>query len=228
MKLKKLMALALSGVLAVSMFAGCAKADVKPEPTPNPDPTPSTSSYAEMLVDGMTKQSQNLVTPVADADLDAALADAVDVYFNDLQAAISGSNFWVDMNSNGNRGFDVRYTDLGRAVARAMGHANDEIGDLDDTLTGEGKTNIAVETYAFNGSMSDEVILEKLGMKVDQSIRNLPTSSELSFDDLYTEFVYDYDYEVSASIETVTGKYMGVDVSVKYVSIAVVQTATEA
>ena len=228
MKLKKLMALALSGVLAVSMFAGCADTNVKPEPTPNPDPTPSTSSYAEMLVDGMTKKSQNLVTPVADADLDAALADAVAVYFNDWEAATSGSNFWVQMNSNKDGVFDVRDTDLGRAVARAMDHANDEIGDLDRTLTGEGKTNIAVETYAFNGSMSDELILEKLGMKVDQSIRNLPTSSQMSGKDDYTKFVYDYDYEVSASIETVTGKYMGVDVSVKYVSIAVVQTATEA
>ena len=48
MKLKKIASLALAGVMALTMLAGCANADVKPEPTPDPD-EPSTTNYAALL-----------------------------------------------------------------------------------------------------------------------------------------------------------------------------------
>ena len=228
MKLKKIASLMLAGVMAVSMLAGCSGNTIDDTQKPEePDVTPSTSADAEILVAAMTKESQNRVTAVANKDLDDALQAAVDKYFNDAFAANAGRVFDIAMTGKNGHG-DMRYTDLGKAVAVSMGHANDEIGDLENKLTGEGKTAVAVETYAFNASVSDDEILEQVGRKIDQSVRNLPSSSDVKVTDPYTHVTYDYDYEVSTSIVTATGKYMGIDLGVKFVSVAVVQTATEA
>ena len=59
--------------------------------------------------------------------------------------------------------------------------------------------------------------------KMDESIRNLDgrtTKWTPAYED-YTEVTTNHDYEVSTSIVTATGSYMGVDVSVKFVSVAV-------
>ena len=58
---------------------------------------------------------------------------------------------------------------------------------------------------------------------MDESIRNLDgrTSKWTPDHDDYTEVTTNRDYEVSTSIVTATGSYMGVDVSVKFVSVAV-------
>ena len=56
MKLKKIASLALAGVMAVSMLAGCQNTSVNPEPTPNPDPTPATG-YSAKLGDEIDKLS---------------------------------------------------------------------------------------------------------------------------------------------------------------------------
>ena len=56
MKLKKIASLALAGVMALTMLAGCAKADVKPEPTPDPD-EPSTTNYAALLQEDLEDEN---------------------------------------------------------------------------------------------------------------------------------------------------------------------------
>ena len=75
MKLKKLMALALSGVLAVSMFAGCAKGNVKPEPTPDPE-EPTATGYSVTLGDKVDVE-KDYITYQDNADDAAALQDAL-------------------------------------------------------------------------------------------------------------------------------------------------------
>ena len=82
MKLKKIASVALAGVMAVSMLAGCQNTSVDPEPTPNPDPTPSTG-YSSMLEDKMSVQVTNKTVFQDDADLNAALDYAVGNIGND-------------------------------------------------------------------------------------------------------------------------------------------------
>ena len=100
-----------------------------------------------------------------------------------------------------------------------MGYAEDRIEDVD----GDKDATVAVETYAVNGTVSDQAILKNLADKMNESICNLDASYVNVGDDPfgYTNSLTECDYEVSTSIVTATGKYMGIDVTVKFVSVAV-------
>ena len=220
MKLKKIASLMLAGIMAVSMLTACGDGSKAPvdDGTETPDVDVSTSASAETFVAALSNDARNNVTAVANADLDAALEDAVEVYFNDWVAADYGRFFRVPGVTHGH-GADARYSQIGRAVAKAMGNAEDRIQDVD----GDKDATVAVETYAVNGSVSDQAILENLAAKMDQSIRNLDASYTTDGSDVwgYNDGLVECDYEVSTSIVTATGKYMGVDVTVKFVSVAV-------
>ena len=220
MKLKKIASLMLAGIMAVSMLTACGDGSKAPvdDGTETPDVDVSTSASADTFVAALSNDARNNVTAVANADLDAALEDAVEVYFNDWVAANYGRFFGVPGFTLGN-GADARYSQIGRAVAKAMGNAEDRIQDVD----GDKDATVAVETYAVNGTVSDQAILENLAAKMDESIRNLDASYVNYGKDPhhYTDSLTECDYEVSTSIVTATGKYMGVDVTDKFVSVAV-------
>ena len=220
MKLKKIASLMLAGIMAVSMLTACGDGSKAPvdDGTETPDVDVSTSASADTFVAALSNDARNNVTAVANADLDAALEDAVEIYFNDWVAADYGRFFGVPGFTNGNAA-DARYSQIGRAVAKAMGNAEDRIQDVD----GDKDATVAVETYAVNGTVSDQAILENLAAKMDQSIRNLDASYTTDGSDVwgYNDGLVECDYEVSTSIVTATGKYMGVDVTVKFVSVAV-------
>ena len=220
MKLKKIASLMLAGIMAVSMLTACGDGSKAPvdDGTETPDVDVSTSASADTFVAALSNDARNNVTAVANADLDAALEDAVEVYFNDWVAADYGRFFRVPGVTHGH-GADARYSQIGRAVAKAMGNAEDRIQDVD----GDKDATVAVETYAVNGTVSDQAILENLAAKMDQSIRNLDASYTTDGSDVwgYNDGLVECDYEVSTSIVTATGKYMGVDVTVKFVSVAV-------
>ena len=220
MKLKKIASLMLAGIMAVSMLTACGDGSKAPvdDGTETPDVDVSTSASADTFVAALSNDARNNVTAVANADLDAALEDAVEIYFNDWVAADYGRFFGVPGFTHGNAA-DARYSQIGRAVAKAMGNAEDRIQDVD----GDKDATVAVETYAVNGSVSDQAILENLAAKMDQSICNLDASYTTDGSDFwgYNDGLVECDYEVSTSIVTATGKYMGVDVTVKFVSVAV-------
>ena len=220
MKLKKIASLMLAGIMAVSMLTACGDGSKAPvdDGTETPDVDVSTSASADTFVAALSNDARNNVTAVANADLDAALEDAVEIYFNDWVAADYGRFFGVPGFTHGN-GADARYSQIGRAVAKAMGNAEDRIQDVD----GDKDATVAVETYAVNGTVSDQAILENLAAKMNESICNLEASYVNEGDDPwdYTDSLTECDYEVSTSIVTATGKYMGVDVTVKFVSVAV-------
>ena len=224
MKLKKIASLMLAGIMAVSMLTACGDGSKAPvdDGTETPDVDVSTSASADTFVAALSNDARNNVTAVANADLDAALEDAVEVYFNDWVAADYGRFFRVPDFTYGH-GADARYSQIGRAVAKAMGNAEDRIQDIDPNNENGTVKKVAVETYAVNGSVSDQAILEDLAAKMDESIRNLDASYTTDGSDVwgYNDGLVECDYEVSTSIVTATGKYMGVDVTVKFVSVAV-------
>ena len=78
MKLKKIASLALAGIMAVSMLAGCSTTSVNPEPNPNPgDGEPTVSGYSQMLYNHLTNAAKKKVTAQDSNAVNNALATAM-------------------------------------------------------------------------------------------------------------------------------------------------------
>ena len=82
MKLKKIASLALAGVMAASMLAGC-QTTSNEQPTQPEEPTTPSTSYSSMLEDKMSVQVTNKTVFQDDANLNAALDYAVGNIGND-------------------------------------------------------------------------------------------------------------------------------------------------
>ena len=119
MKLKKIASLALAGVMAVSMFAGCSTTAVDPEPTPNPDPVPE-SNYSTTLWNYLDEGKKN-ITFESNSTLDSNLQAAVG-YLGSLGIY---NSYWlgdtiVEVNTDG--------------IKKDLYIVNPEAGQVDSTI----------------------------------------------------------------------------------------------
>ena len=81
-----------------------------------------------------------------------------------------------------------------------------------------------VEVYAINASTSDAYALELLAERIDSYVSELPTEGQTDRDGKAN---YDYSYTISASVETKTVTFAGVEYGIKYVAVMLNKTATE-
>ena len=212
MKLKKIASLALAGVMAVSMLAGCNTASNNNDEPENPDAIPSTSNSATVLHDNMKGDARKMTTPAANADLDSALKQVVDTYFNneDYLGVLTGS-----------RVAQVKYDNIAVNLEKALNAKSDIAVGLNYLLNND-KTTIAVELYCVEASVSDTYALEQVADKIENDIAGLKDKSNNG--------EYSYAYTVSASIVTkpVTSSIVeGITGGVKYIAVAVTQTPTK-
>ena len=203
MKLKKIVSLALAGILAVSMLTACGDNSNSNSGNGETDVTP-TSTTASVLRENLSGNSRRNVEAVANSSLDAALKDAVADYCNNYTVGQFVKKYSLQ---------DVRAWELGKDVISTM-KAEDSITDLGN---GKTKTTTAVEVYAIDKSISDNYVLEMLADKINDycNATALPDKS--------TDGEYDYDYDISATIVTVDSNNSVVDQGVKFVAFAVTQ-----
>ena len=212
MKLKKIASLMLAGVMAVSMLAGYNTASNNNDKPENPDAIPSTSNSATVLHDNMKGDARKMTTPAANADLDSALKQVVDTYFNneDYLGVLTGS-----------RVAQVKYDNIAVNLEKALNAKSDIAVGLNYLLNND-KTTIAVELYCVEASVSDTYALEQVADKIENDIAGLKDKSNNG--------EYSYAYTVSASIVTkpVTSSIVeGITGGVKYIAVAVTQTPTK-
>ena len=174
MKLKKIASLMLAGVMAVSMFAGCAT--TTPEQPEQPE-TPATSNAADMLYSELTGSAKDKVSAVANADLDEALENAVDKYFDytSIVDDVYGYNYLTE----------ISLSKLGTSVNNAMkasyapGIRFSGIDNRDDD-----SDKVAVAVYAINASTSDAYVMEQIADQLDSYLSKLPTSGNFDADNV--------------------------------------------
>ena len=214
MKLKKIASLMLAGVMAVSMFAGCAT--TTPEQPEQPE-TPATSNAADMLYSELTGSAKGNVSAVANADLDEALENAVDKYFDYTSI--------IDDVYGYNHLTDISLSNLGRSVHSAM-KANYAPGIRFSAINSDNDDSdkVAVAVYAINASTSDAYVMEQIAGQLDGYLSTLPTSGDFDADGVAN---CNYTYSVSASVTTRTVNFAGVDTGVKYVAVALTKTVAE-
>ena len=227
MKLKKIASLMLAGIMAVSMLAGC-KSGTPVDDDPSSSEQPTTSNAATMLESEMSGSAKDKVTPVANADLDNALENAVEKYWNkdykDYNNAITGD----DESLNGTNLVDVRAGAVGKAVKDALkadyiSIAGDEKNVTDHFNSDSHHSNkVVVEVYALDASVSDAYAMELLANKIDSCITELPDESKDT-----TGSDYNYTYTMSASISSRTENFAGVEFGIKYVAVMLTKNVAE-
>ena len=244
MKLKKIASLMLAGVMAVSMLAGCATADVEPEQPEKPE-TPATSAAADALYSELTGSAKEKVTAVANAELDSALDDAVAKYWN-YGSMTAGDVFQDEIKRVNYEGVvDYRETRIGAAVKDAVKANWLSIASADKTYPWNGiddshfscnddaNNRKAVEIWAVPASVSDAMALEIVAEKIDPYVSKLPVQGGFDQeDDKYNSEMdkkanYDFSYTISASIETKTVNIAGLEQGIKYVAVMMTKTVTE-
>ena len=104
MKLKKIASLALAGVMAVSMLAGCSTTSAEPTPDPDDSVVTPASGYSATFADALTGAAAKKITMEDDADLTAKLNDAMgnlsSSTLTKFFTAIGGSDV-LDLSVNG-------------------------------------------------------------------------------------------------------------------------------
>ena len=161
MKLKKIASLAMAGVMAVSMLAGCSTTSVQPEPTPDPDPTPN-SNYGTTLWNYLD-EGKKTITFEANSTLDGYLQTAV----NGVGSLAVYSSYWlgdtvVEVNTDGIKA-DVSDADSTVDADPNTVYLLDSLTGAAkrlQSLTGAANDTLAVSDKNYNGM---EAVLNQIG-----------------------------------------------------------------
>ena len=223
MKLKKIASLMLTGVMAVSMLAGCGNnvVDEKPEQPENP----VTSNVVEYANGALSSTEKGVFTFNASTDLDTALkaaatnkskfssAEIETVFKDNLNSAL-----WAGDASNST---GILYDVLNAVKGKVSGIVEE---NLKDQVPDDGKSQKAVDVYAVSGALEEKVAIEKVIALFNQggteiNYANYPSASGSA------DYTYDYSAEISAVKVASADK---TNSTAWVVAIVVTQTATEA
>ena len=197
MKLKKLMALALSGVLAVSMFAGCAKADVKPEPTPDPEEPTATGYSVEMAANLSDAAKKDYIDFEDNADDLDALEDAL----GNMSWITTAGNTYVPQVVTAVHDWDAVDTKLvvkdfiaGAGLKENQLVYNDMWNALLNNRLEDDETVKYGLLYVVDGTVDVNKALKQVAGKVENLLENLPNVN------VSDTARYTFDYTVSVSV----------------------------
>ncbi len=224
MKLKKIAALALAGVMAVSMLAGCDTNNTKPETKPE-EPT-VVSGYSATLADKLG-DLKDYVAVKDNADDVVALQKALNYISEPTLQNLADRKTVQNLNAN-NGNADVANM-IADFVDRA-GFTDDDIKDGDLSMAwyaaGNWCDNRSVKDgmiYVVNGAVGEDEAVKLVAAQVKDDIAALPEHNNGTANDKY-----DYSYVVSASVATkaLDDTFTGPANSVVFVAVTVTRTVT--
>ena len=223
MKLKKIASLALAGIMAVSMLTACGDGAGSDGTTNDSSSEVVTSGTSSTFYNELTKAARNAIKSAADdADLDAALAQAVKDYVSEsemqqIASQIIGNGNYVAVNEyvsvGGANTVAVKVADKVDADLEIVNTLSNTPGNLND------KNMTAIDVYRSYFGVSDQLILDDAASDLSGYIAALPTVS--------ADGKYEYSYVVSTSIASKTFEVAGTSVTVKYLAVQVDRTATK-
>ena len=233
MKLKKLMALAMSGVLAVSMFAGCSTVSEKPEnPTDEPD-TP-VSNYSTTFWNNLDEGQKN-ITCADSAELTAALTTAV----GRAGALTISQNYWgtdyirpVNIFSR-----PASLASVASKLAELTGADNEELfitaghdmgmeSTLNQVVNGEyAQTDddiTAVALFVVDGTIDVDQALEDVAERLDEVIQDLQPTSQNSI------YKVAYEYKYTGAVSVVSKSIDNLDgMKVNFIAVQIDRTTVQ-
>ena len=220
MKLKKIASLALAGVMAVSMLAGCSTTSVNPEPNPNPgNDEPTVSGYSQMLYNHLTNAAKKKVTPQDSNDVNDALAAAMkyaagntiansyDWFIDGDTHAVTNSDWLVAPDSLKN-GANALISEMAaeNTLKESVWMAFNVL-DPDTANYQRDDMNISL-LFVADGLKSKNAVMDEVADWIDQQIQYLEDDYDLPGDILQDNGGHsmntDYEYTMSVAADTIT------------------------
>ena len=246
MKLKKIASLALVGIMAVSMLAGCSTTSVKPEDPETPNVPVETDGVSADVAERI-KAYPEYVSFADDADLDKALTYAVQ-YAGAKEVANGYIRVWDKLEEVS--GMSNVGTVLQDTVGVTKGITVKDIGDNDTLVAVEKNAGQAVtlpaakaaQVYVLSGEIEDMARDQMIADAVNDYIQKYQyvitdNDDNQGFDktDEFTGGNFKFSYKVSVSVATADahsiiygngGYFEGVEnPDVTFVAVQVVRTA---
>ena len=220
MKLKKIASLALAGIMAVSMLAGCSTTSVVPEPTPNPgDDEPAVSGYSQMLYNHLTNAAKKKVTPQDSDAVNNALATAMkyaagNTIANSYEWFIDGDTHavnngdWRDAPDSLKNGANALIKELAaeNTLKESVWMAFNVL-DPDTTNYQRDNMNISM-LFVADGLKEKEAVMDEVADLIDQQVQWLEDDYDLPGDFIQDNGGHsmntDYEYTMSVAADTIT------------------------
>ena len=220
MKLKKIASLALAGIMAVSMLAGCSTTSVDPEPTPNPgDDEPTVSGYSQMLYNHLSYTAKKKVEPQDSNDVNDALAAAMkyaagntiansyDWFIDGDTHAVNGS--WgygiVTMPDSLENGAKKLISELKaeNTVTQTLGWT---FNVLDPTASNYNRDDMNISMlFVADGLKGKEAVMDEIADMIDNEVLRLEDDYDLFNNDRHDASMNtDYEYTMSVAADTIT------------------------
>ena len=217
MKLKKIVSLALAGILAVSMLAGCGN-NTNPNPDSNPDEGNTVVGYSSVFynrlgadINGTAGERAQVKINMADssqltADLNRAMQNLTSATIIDYTAAIRGTGRTVINFADAipvpddlrviAREMDGLFTGIGTAVAADDGTA---FGNLIPNYR-EVEDDTVVMLWAVDINVTEQAAVEQVADEIVEGIAALEISDDIgSTSNDSTTLHYEYNGSVSVA-----------------------------
>ena len=227
MKLKKIASLALAGIMAVSMLAGCSNANNN-NGDDNDDTVvvPVDDSLATAVNSELSAKVKNTLPITADANLEAALKAVADKI---ATADLKNNKFIVSSDAK-----DVRHLmglddDASLTATDSKGYLQPLTNQYENTwkyFTNVDSTKTTVDLIVYDGDLTEEGLAHKVAGDLEALINNerMPNDGTVNYGPSGKK-TFDYDY--TANIVSVKIDDMRGDNSHYLVALKVVQTPTE-
>ena len=216
MKLKKIASLALAGVMAVSMLAGCSTASNN-QPEQPEQPTNPAAGYSTMVGNNLSAAAKSKVTMSDSNDLDKALESAMDyvagssiagAYNSNLISTLTNVNWSNNNDVNNDAMLKAALADLidGMKAENAVTDGTvasfdvlDPYVNTNDDQRKDDDRNIAL-MYVIDGRVGYDAVMKQVASQLEHEIEALKTD----YREQNVNTVLDYNYVVSVSADTIT------------------------
>ena len=223
MKLKKIASLALAGVMAISMLAGCSTTPVNPEPNPNPgDDEPTVSGYSQMLYNHLSNAAKKKVTAQDSNAVNNALATAMkyaagntiagsyDDYIDGDTHVVNNSD-WSNAADSLKNGANALINELA-AENTLKNSIWEAFNVLDPDTTNYQRDNMNISMlFVADGLKSKEAVMDEVADLIDQQVQYLEDDYDLPGDFWHDypnngghSMNTDYEYTMSVAADTIT------------------------
>ena len=218
MKLKKIASLALAGVMAVSMLAGCSTTSVEPTPTPDPE-QPNVSGYSQMLYNHLGYTAKKKVEPQDSNDVNDALATAMEyaagnTIANSYDWFIDGDThvvnkhwgtYWKKVPDSLKNGANALISELGaeNVINQNLPQTFDV---LDPTNANYNRDDMNISMlFVADGFKGMEAVMDEVADMINRQVELLEDDFDLINNDTGDESMNtDYEYTMSVAADTIT------------------------